>query len=119
MEYDPLRLRYLAKYSSAISWQSFDKVLSYIQVNDVCLVPHHGNAHTDSTIPHKLFQYMLIGKPVIVNGCHPLKRIVEEIQAGFVFRSRSAQDSADKIIALYRDGALREALGRRGHDARL
>ena len=62
---------------------------------------------------------MLMGKPVIVSDCRPLKRIVEETQAGLVFRSGDAQDLADKIIALYRDGALREVLGQRGHEAAL
>ena len=95
-------------------WQPFEKVPSYIQASDVCLVPHHRSPHTDNTIPHKLFQYMLMGKPVIVSDCRPLKRIVEETQGGLVFQAGNAKDLANKIIALYDSRELRERCGKQG-----
>jgi len=98
-------------------WQLFEKVASYIHASDVCLVPHHRNPHTDNTIPHKLFQYMLMGKPVIVSDCRPLKRIVEETEAGLVFRAGDARDLADKIVSLYKDHELRNYYGKQGHEA--
>ncbi|MBA7679022.1 hypothetical protein ES703_87303 [subsurface metagenome] len=56
-----------------IKWQPFDKVPSYIKASDICLVPHQKNSHTDTTIPHKLFQYILMKKPIvsIQNDCCP------------------------------------------------
>jgi len=98
-------------------WQPFEKVPSYINASDVCLVPHHRNPHTDSTIPHKLFQYMLMGKPVIVSDCRPLKRIVEETLAGLVFRAGDARDLADKIVFLYEEHGLRDYYGKQGREA--
>ena len=65
-------------------WQPFDLIPSYISLSDICLVPHHSNPHTDSTIPHKIFQYMLMKKPVVVSSCKPLARIVNETQSGLV-----------------------------------
>ena len=97
-----------------VSWQPFDKIATYIKISDVCLVPHHRNPHTDSTIPHKLFQYMLMGKPVIVSNCRPLKRIIEETQAGLVFQAGNACDLAHKIIFLYKNYNLRERYGIQG-----
>ena len=98
-------------------WQPFSKVPSYIEASDICLIPHKKNPHTDATIPHKLFQYMLMGKPVIVSNCQPLKRVVEETNSGLVFEAGDEKDLADKVIALYRDRNLRENLGKNGRDA--
>lgn len=102
-----------------IGWQPFSKVPSYIQASKICLVPHHQNPHTDSTIPHKLFQYMLMGKPVVVSSCHPLKRIVKETKSGLIFQASDPLDLAERIRTLYADMELRENCGRRGYDAAL
>ena len=59
-------------------WVDFDRVPEYIAKSDVCLVPHRSNPHTETTVPHKLFQYMAMGKPVIVTDVSPLERIVTE-----------------------------------------
>ena len=100
-----------------IDWQPFEKVPSYIQASDICLIPHNKSAHTDTTIPHKLFQYMLMGKPVVVSNCLPLKRIVKETGSGLVFRAENPQDLADSIIKLFKNRGLREKCGKRGHEA--
>ncbi|MFX0198698.1 MAG: glycosyltransferase family 4 protein [Candidatus Hodarchaeota archaeon] len=98
-------------------WQPFTKVPSYIHSSKICLVPHHQNSHTDSTIPHKLFQYMLLGKPVVVSNCQPLKRIVEETRSGLVFQAGNPLDLAKQIRKFYLDKQLRRDCGGRGHEA--
>jgi len=100
-----------------IGWQPFHKVPSYIEASHIGLVPHHQNPHTDATVPHKLFQYMLMGKPVVVSTCRPLKRIVEETRSGLVFESKDPQDLARQILALFADSQLQADCGRRGRDA--
>jgi glycosyltransferase involved in cell wall biosynthesis len=100
-----------------LGWQPFERVRSLIETAHVCLVPHERNPHTDATIPHKLFQYMLAGKPVVVSDCAPLRRVVEETGAGVVFRSGDAQHLADRVNHLLGDGALRVACGSRAADA--
>ena len=100
-----------------IGWQPFHKVPSYIEASHVGLVPHHQNPHTDATIPHKLFQYMLMGKPVIVSTCRPLKRIVEETQSGLVFEAGNPKHLSLQILALYRDPDLSSDCGRRGKES--
>jgi len=100
-----------------IGWQPFRKVRSYLKASDICLVPHNKNPHTDTTIPHKLFQYMLEGKPVVVSSCRPLKRIVEETNSGLVFEAGNEKDLAEKLVRLFRDGALRKELGENGRKA--
>jgi glycosyltransferase involved in cell wall biosynthesis len=97
-------------------WQHFDLMPSYISLSDICLVPHHSNPHTDSTIPHKIFQYMLMGKPVIVSTCKPLARIVNETQAGLVFDSGNSDDFVRVCLELL-DADKRKQFGENGRQA--
>ena len=55
-------------------WQPFEKLPSYIAASDVCIVPHISTGQTEATAPHKLYHYMLMGKPVVVSSCRPLRR---------------------------------------------
>src|SRR5262249_9003596 len=55
-----------------LGWQSFDKVNTYLTASNICLVPHVRHEHTDNTVPHNLFQYMYMRKPVLVSDCPPL-----------------------------------------------
>lgn len=101
---------------SFIDWQPFEKVPSYIALSDVCLIPHHSNAHTEATSPHKLFQYMLLSKPVVVSSCKPLKRVIEETGGGLVFQAGDANSLAQTILQL-QDPQLRHRLGKAGRQA--
>jgi len=65
-------------------WVDFEAVPNYIAASDVCLVPHRATPHTETTVPHKLFQYMALRKPLIVTDVAPLARIVNETGAGLV-----------------------------------
>lgn len=98
-------------------WVDFRLVPSYIALSDVCLVPHHASGHTNTTIPHKLFQYMAMRKPVIVTDCKPLKRIVEECDCGIVVPSGDYKEMAEAVIKLYKDSELATKLGANGRNA--
>jgi len=99
-----------------VEWQPFDKVPSFIAASTVCLVPHHSNPHTEATSPHKLFQYMLMGKPVVVSTCKPLRRVVEETGSGVVFEAGNSHALAQAVIQL-KDENLRRQLGEAGRRA--
>jgi glycosyltransferase involved in cell wall biosynthesis len=96
--------------------QPFARVHSYIAVSDICIVPHLADELVNTTIPHKLFQYMYMHKPVVVSSAKPLQRIVEACQAGKVFTSGDPTTFADAVLAL-RDPDIRQALGANGHRA--
>jgi glycosyltransferase involved in cell wall biosynthesis len=100
-----------------LDWRPMSEVWQYINQSDICLVPHIKSAHTDSTIPHKLFQYMACQKPVIVSNCAPLARIVKESQCGLVYTSGCAQELAQAIITLYQNPEQRNEMGKCGHAA--
>ena len=98
-------------------WVDFRLVPSYIALSDVCLVPHHASGHTNTTIPHKLFQYMAMRKPVIVTDCKPLKRIVAECDCGLVVPSGDYKEMAEAVIRLYKDKDYARKLGANGRKA--
>ena len=98
-------------------WVDFRLVPSYIALSDVCIVPHHASGHTNTTIPHKLFQYMAMSKPVIVTDCKPLKRIVEECDCGIVVPSGDYNEMAGAVIRLYKDKEYARKLGENGRRA--
>lgn len=95
----------------------FEEVPSYIAASDICLVPHQRNPHTETTVPHKLFQYMAMRKPVIVTDVAPLARIVGETDAGRVVPANDPSAMAGTIVTLAQSPQERTALGQNGRQA--
>jgi len=79
-------------------WVDFSNVPSYMQASKICIIPQPSNPSNDTTCPHKLFQYMMVGKPVLCADAVPLKRIVNECQSGEAFISENSDDFAQKVI---------------------
>jgi glycosyltransferase involved in cell wall biosynthesis len=92
----------------------FEAVPGYIAASDVCLVPHLSTPHTETTVPHKLFQYMAVEKPVVVTDVAPLKRIVDDAGAGIVVPSDDDAAFADALVRLADDPGLRARYGAAG-----
>ena len=105
-------------FISVIGWVPMEKVKSYVAASKVGLVPHKDREHTNTTVPHKLFQYMISRKPVVVSDCLPLKRIVQETGCGLVFKAEDPRDLARCLVELYHQGeeGLRK-YGDKGHRA--
>ncbi|HKF49240.1 MAG TPA: glycosyltransferase family 4 protein [Terracidiphilus sp.] len=91
--------------------------LGFIQACDVGLVPHFRCEHTDTTIPNKLFDYMYMGKPVIVSDALPLARIVQTHECGLVFPSGDAGKLAEALAYLAANPKARQAMGENGRAA--
>ncbi len=98
-------------------WQPHEKLSSYIKASDFCLIPHLKSVHTDNTIPHKLFQYMIFEKPVVASNCNPIKRILDETEAGVIYESGNENDLAEKVIKLYQNPEMQIEMGAKGKDA--
>jgi glycosyltransferase involved in cell wall biosynthesis len=83
-----------------------EELLREVSKADIALIPHLKTAHTDSTIPHKLFQYMYAGIPILASDCAPLKRIIEETGTGVCFRSQDPDSFAESLTRLLSDKQL-------------
>lgn len=97
-------------------WVEFEEFPGYVAASDVCIVPHISTEQTEATIPHKLYQYMLMGKPVVVSSCRPLRRVVEGAPCGLVFKAGDAHSFAECIFKL-KDAVVRERMGKAGREA--
>ena len=95
----------------------FEDFLSLMRYSGVNVIPHNRNGHTDNTVPHKLFQAMMSGRPVVVSDAAPLKRIVEETNSGLVFKASDPADLAEKIMTLRNDTSLSESLSSNAMEA--
>lgn len=86
-----------------IPWAGHNKVNSYLSVASVCLIPQPNNEFINTTIPHKLFEYMSQSKAVLVSDAEPLKRIVEETKCGKIFKSNDPQSFSKELVELRND----------------
>jgi len=79
-------------------WVTFQEVAAYIDALNLAVIPHVINEHTNHTIPHKLFQYIALGKMIVASDIVPIRRIIEDTHAGIIAREWSPQGFADAIV---------------------
>jgi len=91
-------------------WQDFSLFPTYLTASDVCLLPIPRNPQTESGVSNKFFQYMAMGKPMIVSDCKPQKKIVEQENCGLVYKYDDTRELADCMIKLLKDEKLRNSL---------
>ncbi|KAB1154679.1 glycosyltransferase family 4 protein [Tenacibaculum aiptasiae] len=104
----------ITDYVDFQGWQNESTFVKYIQESDVCLSPLHRNIHHDTTYANKLFQYMSLGKPLIVSNATAQKKLVEEYNTGLVHKEKDVEDFENKVLELYNNPLLREQLGKNG-----
>jgi glycosyltransferase involved in cell wall biosynthesis len=104
----------VASHVEIIGWVRASEVDAFISLSDICLVPHEDLEHTNTTVPHKLFQYMLRRKAVLVSSCPPLSRIVGNSGAGAVFKAGDANSFALTALAMAEDTTALKEYGEAG-----
>lgn len=105
------------EYVSFEGWQPPSTLSSYLKASNIGLISHLKSKHTDNTIPHKLFQYMLLKRPIISSNCKPLERIINKEECGLVYKSNDKNELAEKVIELLSNEDLQEKMGSNGYDA--
>jgi glycosyltransferase involved in cell wall biosynthesis len=107
----------IEEHVTLLQWLPRPEAEQLMTEADVGLVPHVKSAHTDATVPHKLFQYMWRRLPVIVSSCAPLERIVNDAGCGLVYRSGDSSDLAFCLTSIRENPERAAAMGNAGHDA--
>lgn len=97
-------------------WMESKYIPSVIAASDISIVPHYVTEHTNTTIPNKIFDYMLQKKPVIVTNSESLIEIIQFAQCGYSYTDKDPEELA-KIICLMQNNDVREKLGTSGHKA--
>ena len=94
---EDLRISDIIKFYGHLPFHKMGEVMANA---DIALIPHLKSEHTDATIPHKIFQYMYMGIPILSSDCDPLVRIINECKAGLIYKNDSAQSFAEKLFEL-------------------
>lgn len=84
-------------------YKPFAELLDLLPQANIALIPHIKSPQTESGLPHKLFQYMITGIPIVASNCKPFVRVLEDNQAGVIYTYDDPQEFATKVIELYRD----------------
>lgn len=91
----------------------FESLPTYIRACDVGLIPHISTPHIETTMPNKIFQFMTLGKPVVVSSTRPMMRVVHEVRCGLIFEESNPVSLANNILKM-QDPELRNRLGENG-----
>lgn len=104
----------LQDYVDFEGWQDVNLFQSYILASNICISPLHRNLQHDVAYANKIFQYMSLGKPLLVSDAIAQKRLIEDNNSGLVHKEKDVDDFSEKITILYNNKDLRKELGNNG-----
>ncbi|MGA1978278.1 MAG: glycosyltransferase family 4 protein [Bacteroidales bacterium] len=81
-------------------WVAPSNAMKMISRADAGICPFLRNIHHDTTYANKMFQYMALGKPVIVSDCTAQANFVKKENCGLVFEAGNPDELCDRIIEL-------------------
>ena len=99
--------------------EPFKNVVKIMTGSHVNIIPHVSNEHTESAIPHKFYQILLSGKPLLVSNCAPMKRIVNTYDIATVFKAENPTSFSKSIIDIHSDYDLALQKATKGNDLAL
>jgi glycosyltransferase involved in cell wall biosynthesis len=88
---------------------SLERVRDRLREGDVLL-----HASIVEGLPNAVLEAMACELPVVATDCGGVREAVNDGVEGFVVRRRAVRDLADRLATLWRDPALRAAMGRAG-----
>lgn len=83
-----------------IEWPGHDKLSSYFKAAKVFISPQPQCEFWDTTIPHKLFEYMSKSKPVLAADSKAIRRVIEETGCGVTYKSNNPEDFSAKVLEI-------------------
>lgn len=100
-----------------VGWVGHHEVYRLINEADIGLIPHPVSEHIATTMPNKIYDYMLMGRPIVCTDAPPLARLVKAVNCGLSYTSGAKDDFIAKVYALYKDPSYRHQLGDNGRHA--
>jgi glycosyltransferase involved in cell wall biosynthesis len=90
-------------YVVFVGWVEPDRGPEFLASADVGVIPHRVSPFTNTTVPNKLFDYMMVGLPVLATAMRPVERIVEAEACGRIVPPDASPEAvADAIVELKR-----------------
>lgn len=94
-------------------WKDFEHAMAIVAASDICLLPHISCISTENTLPHKISQYMALGKPIISSDLRPIRRLFSGAYIPWI--PRTPRRLAELIKGLLRDPEEAEASAKKGN----
>lgn len=88
---------------------NYRQIPEYIDAMDICVIPG-SNVYRS---PIKLFEYMIMGKPVIAPRYKPIEEIVCDQENGLIFTPNDERSLEEQIRLVVEDKTKRDAIGKR------
>lgn len=104
----------ISSYVTFWGWKKQHELLELVSQSDYAIIPHISSAQTEAGLPHKLFQYMYAGIPILASDCAPVQRIISETGTGLIFRNKDAESFAETLLNLISDKSFREQIPENG-----
>ena len=98
-----------------VGWKNIEELPSYIFASDICfLTPPVHREEVNNTIATKIYQYVAMGKPIIVSSARLMKNFVESNQVGFALKNNDSKDFFEKVIEIYSNPDMARQMGEKG-----
>ncbi len=81
--------------------EPFSKVVTIMKESDINIIPHVSNDHTESAVPHKFYQILMSGKPLLTSDCRPMKRLIDAYDIGTYFEAEKPKAFGAAVKEIY------------------
>jgi len=98
-------------------WKDVSLFPSYVEAASVCISPLKRNLHHDTTFANKIFQYMAMGKPVVVSDSTAQANVIRAEDCGLVHEAENHGDLAEKLFDVLKNKEEAKRLGDNGKEA--
>ncbi len=90
--------------------QSYRNVINGINESDICICPYPDRLDIAVTYPVKIFDYMIMEKPIVASSLPGVNRILTHGIDSMLFKPGRYDDMADCIVKLYESEGLRKKM---------
>ncbi|MGC8865733.1 MAG: glycosyltransferase family 4 protein [Bacteroidales bacterium] len=114
-----IELEYFSQSKQVVyfPWKDISELPSMLYYAHLALSPLVKNPQHESGVANKVFQYMLMGKALLVSDCEPQVELVEEFGCGLSFEASNLDDLVGKITWAYDNQEKLDEMGARGRRA--
>ncbi len=110
--YNPLKHAEELEVNNLIEYLGFlpiEEIPSYIASSDVCVfIPPVNREEINRTIATKIYQYLVMKKPIIVSQAKLMQEFVISNKIGLVLDEYSIENFSEKVLKFYNSSDLRE-----------
>lgn len=96
---------------------NYENVFEYLQEADIGLALLYPDGNYVNSLPTKMFEYMMLSKPVVVSNFPLWDGIIREAQCGITVDPYNPAGIAEQISLLLKNSKLRKEMGENGRRA--